>query len=527
MQTPSYHNRLQATYLRLKQKIRIAIRDGRFYRYTIKKQRQLLQRLTRYYQQLRRRGQWMVSAAVVGLVWAMPKLSYGQSFISPPSPNPFGLDKVSAHSAPSFVDIDGDGDLDAFVGEKDGNTFYSENVGSPTIPNLPSATPNPFGLSDVGAYSVPSFADIDGDGDLDAFVGEYAGNIFYFKNTGSNTAPSFTTVTMNPFGLSYVGNRSAPSFADIDGDGDLDAFVGQVLGDIVYFQNTGNFTQPAFVTPVNNPFGLGFVEYRSKPSFVDLDRDGDLDTFVGERPGSIVYFQNTGSSMLPAFATPITNPLGLSSVFFNATPSFVDIDGDNFLEAIIGSSDGNLYYFESDIPVPVELVYFKASLRDKTMQLSWQTASEINNQGFEVEQSSNAKAWKTIGFVAGNGTTLETQNYSFLDKQPIVGLNYYRLKQMDFDSVYEYSDIVAVNYESSVMKNEFLTYPNPVSQTLTYQIADTEVLQSVQLLDVYGNPIKTASQLNGQLSLEGVSAGMYVLVVETNTGKYSTEVVVE
>ena len=79
-----------------------------------------------------------------------------------------------------------------------------------STPNFKPAVTNPFGLSDVGYYSSPTFADIDNDGDLDAFVGEKNGNTLFFRNKGSASAPSFEAAVTNPFGLSDVGITPAP-----------------------------------------------------------------------------------------------------------------------------------------------------------------------------------------------------------------------------------------------------------------------------------------------------------------------------
>ena len=65
--------------------------------------------------------------------------------------------------------------------------------------------------------------------------------------------------------------------------------------------------------------------------------------------------------------------------------------------------------------------------------LTWQTASELNNAGFEVERSADAKQWEVLGFVNGHGTTMEANDYKYLDAQPMRGMNYYRLSQTDFD----------------------------------------------------------------------------------------------
>jgi cysteine-rich repeat protein len=263
------------------------------------------------------------------------------------SANPFGLADVGDLSSPSFADLDGDGDLDAFIGERYGNTIYFANTGSSTAPAFTGSSANPFGLADVGYFSSPSFADLDGDGDLDAFIGEYFGSTIYFENTGSSTAPAFTGSSANPFGLADVGNRSSPSFADLDGDGDLDAFIGERYGNTIYFANTGSSTAPAFAAASANPFGLADVGYYNSPTFADLDGDGDLDAFIGEQYGNTIYFENTGSSAAPAFAAASANPFGLADVGFSSSPSFADLDGDGDLDAFIGELYGNTFYFQN------------------------------------------------------------------------------------------------------------------------------------------------------------------------------------
>src|SRR6476661_2283839 len=144
------------------------------------------------------------------------------NFIAPIT-NPFGLTNVGTFAKPTFADIDGDGDLDAFVGNKDGNTLFFRNSGTATAPTFTQEATNPFGLTNVGGDAKPTFADIDGDGDLDAFVGNSYGNTLFYRNSGTTAAPTFTFEATNPFGLTDVADNAAPTFADIDGDGDLDA----------------------------------------------------------------------------------------------------------------------------------------------------------------------------------------------------------------------------------------------------------------------------------------------------------------
>jgi Ca2+-binding RTX toxin-like protein/mRNA-degrading endonuclease HigB of HigAB toxin-antitoxin module len=269
------------------------------------------------------------------------------TFFSPASSNPFGLADVGSVASPTFADIDGDGDLDAFIGEFYGNTLFFRNTGTSIAPAFAAASSDPFGLTDVGYYASPTLADIDSDGDLDAFIGEYYGNTLFFRNTGSASAPAFAAGSANPFGLTDVGQGASPTFANIDGDGDLDAFIGNDTGNTVFFRNTGSANAPAFATASSNPFGLIDAGHYASPTLADIDGDGDLDAFIGEYFGNTLFFRNTGHASAPAFAAASSNPFGLIDVGRYASPTFADIDGDGDLDAFIGEYSGNTLFFRN------------------------------------------------------------------------------------------------------------------------------------------------------------------------------------
>ncbi|MEO0339227.1 MAG: T9SS type A sorting domain-containing protein, partial [Bacteroidota bacterium] len=440
--------------------------------------------------------------------------------------NPFGLTAVGRHSTPSFVDIDGDGDLDALVGDSYGNTIFFENTAddSTVAPQFTSSMSNPFGLVKAGFYSAPSFVDIDGDGDLDALVGGNSGNIIFFENTADNStvAPQFASSMSNPFGLTDVGYRSTPSFVDIDGDGDLDALVGDSYGNITFFENTVDVT-PVFASSMNNPFGLADVGSYSSPSFVDIDGDGDLDALVGESSGNIFFFENiaTALTVAPIFASSMSNPFGLSDVGNNSAPSFIDIDGDGDLDALVGDSNGNITFFEntkSSIVVPVTLISFTVLRVDESVQLAWQTSSEQNNIGFYVERSTDGQSWTQLGFTAGAGTTEQPQTYQFIDTNPASGQNYYRLQQVDLDGQFEYSDLRLV-WIDETSNGALQVYPNPGRDQLYLSGLDLQNVQSVHFYNAMGHLLQRVLVDFGRIDISDLPEGWYNVEVVLVNGQ--------
>jgi hypothetical protein len=279
------------------------------------------------------------AAALLGTPLAEPAGAGTPIFVSP-----LPLRDVGYDATPAFVDVDGDGDLDAFVGEANGSSIFSENTGTANAHAFAAPSTNPFGLTDVGSRAAPAFADIDDDGDADIFIGEFGGNTVFRWNTGSAAAPAFAAPSTNPFGLADVGTRATPAFADVDGDGDLDAFVGASAGDTLFFQNTGSPAAPAFAAPSTNPFGLADAGAAAAPAFADVDGDGDLDAFVGANFSGTLFFRNTGTASTPAFAAASTNPFGLTRFDYPA-PAFADIDADGDLDAFFGETGGATFLF--------------------------------------------------------------------------------------------------------------------------------------------------------------------------------------
>lgn len=147
--------------------------------------------------------------------------------------------------------------------------------------------------------------------------------------------------------------------------------------------------------------------------------------------------------------------------------------------------------------VPVELSAFKAFVKEQTVYLNWQTETETNNYGFEIQRSFNSE-WEAIGFVPGNGSTSESHCYKFLDKHdPGVFTVYYRLKQIDTDGSFEYSSVLTVILNGSASYQLSDNYPNPfnAATTISYSLA-IEGFVRINIYDELGRSIRTLVNKN-------------------------------
>lgn len=191
---------------------------------------------------------------------------------------------------------------------------------------------------------------------------------------------------------------------------------------------------------------------------------------------------------------------------------------------IDGQIRNSIPYIGSDentsSPLPVTLASFTARTKDADAVLSWTTVSEINNQGFEVQRSVDGKNFEKIDFVKGAGNTTKQQNYYLTDARAFARTSsntlYYRLKQVDFDNKYTYSQIVRVTH-ATALNNELSIYPNPfISDYKVTYTAANEGTGSIEMLDMFGKVVaqQTITFLSGSntasmLELSELSSGIY------------------
>lgn len=182
--------------------------------------------------------------------------------------------------------------------------------------------------------------------------------------------------------------------------------------------------------------------------------------------------------------------------------------------------------------LPVEMIDFDARRTSKKVNLSWQTASEHNNDGFQIQRSSDSRNWEMLSFVPGKGTTQESQSYTYTDEHPLLGMNYYRLLQLDFDGRSEYSKVVGIELENS--DGHVQLFPNPSDGDLSLAL-DLEYIgeATFTLSDCTGRRLKTLMlSLDGGISshkidLGGMPAGIYMAMVQAGAKTWQQRLVLK
>ena len=225
----------------------------------------------------------------------------------------------------------------------------------------------------------------------------------------------------------------------------------------------------------------------------------------------------------------IQNNNTLSTCAIESICGYLDISGTATISANAIDCNSTLTVETACGALPVDLISFSARKLETAIQLDWQTASEENNAGFEIHKSSEGSNWGIIGWMDGRGTTEALQAYEFTDRSPYLGDNYYRLKQIDFDGKFEFSNIV--NMKGELPNVAIQVIPNPSPGNVEISIANPNKFKMLATLFNSRGEVVWRSQLidnevlwSSRFDLK--DAGLYFVSVQIGKEVYSEKLLV-
>jgi Secretion system C-terminal sorting domain/FG-GAP-like repeat len=438
----------------------------------------------------------------------------------------------------NWFDVDNDGDLDlVFACEQSPNKIFLNNNG--IIETTPS-----WQSSDASQQANSlAIGDVNDDGYLDLAIsdnnqlgGQGRFKIYLNNNGQMSTTPFWTS--------SFSGYGSGIFLHDLNSDGYDDLITGGWWEPIrIYMNNAGSFTStPQYTSSTGSVIEVIVMG--------DINKDGDVDSnFVFPNSGKKLFYipnaplQSINYALFDNDTVSISNycynlesgwisfnsiPVSVNNITVNAVISYnQDIGITNW-----DSNIGNYLFYNQNPPVPVELNNFTAKFKDGSVVLEWNTSSETNDKGFEIERLKDSKIekfndWENIGFVEGSGTTTQSHSYSFVDKNVSTGNYSYRLKQTDFDGTYKYSNTAEVEISKPFTYALQQNYPNPFnpSTKIKYSIAK-EGKANLKVYDILGrevatlvNEYKQAGKYEVEFNAANLPSGVYFYKLEA--GNYS------
>lgn len=413
-------------------------------------------------------------------------------------------------------DFNGDGLLDiACSNFNSGDVSVLLNTTTPgsLTPAFTSATNFSTGTLSYGVIG----CDLNNDGKPDIACCNRASStvsILFNTTTPGSMTPAFAPKSDISANLN-VGSISAE---DINGDGKKDLvatyFSSNIISIFINNTTTGSLTQSFAKTDITYPESRDVL-------LKDLNGDGKADIAVVDYNGntmSIMLNTTTPGSSTPSFSartdyTTVITPYGLSSADFN-------LDGKPDIICPNGNPAGPLSLFLNTAfyPMPVELAAFTSSVNGNNVMLNWNTVSEENNSGFEIERNTFGTGWNKVGFVNGSGTSNQSHSYSYNDNGLASGRYSYRLKQIDYNGNYKYYDlqsevVVGVPGKFALMQN----YPNPFNpvSVINYEIAVNGFV-ALKVYDLSGkevaqlvNEVKNAGYYSVHFDAKNLSSGTY------------------
>lgn len=361
-------------------------------------------------------------------------------------------------------------------------------------------------------WTVREIPNIGGTSSSDVLVGTTTGNVYVLD--GQSGQVLWSTSIGNVFIedariLSDVNNNGTPDILISGINPNLYVLEGST-GQYIWGNSTGG-----------NILGIGVL--------ADLNGDDVKEVATASLNNLLHVYNGKNGQVLFTFAF---GGGGNSTAAEHVCP-VDDFDRNFSYEFAAGSRDGRVIMFSGGVDaIPVEMTAFTASINNNNVRLNWSTATELNNRGFEVERSkinqSNEKIWQKIGFVDGKGTTTDNTVYQFSDNNVEPGNYFYRLKQIDFNGTFTYSDEVEVEIGLPINFTLEQNYPNPFNPSTVIKFSiPVESMVKLSIFNALGEEIIVLiddiipagyhrSEWNG-LNRAGnkASSGIYIYRLET------------
>ena len=419
MKKTIYSNDLQQ-FKNTAAKINHLIRTGNWVELAENKRGAYKDSLVRLFNKLKNIFSIRSSKRILGAAIILISNQVSAQVFGPVEVNPFNTSNNGAYiHLPTFVDIDNDGDLDLLTTDEDGFSFiYQENIGTVNSPDFADPISNPFGLLPSYYVYTPKHVDLDNDGDYDIVASGYYGILIYFENIGTPESPNFDAEVEDLYDLD-LEFTFLTDFVDIDGDGDFDMFVNRVDvdtydGSFVYYENTGTPELANFGEDLINPFGLnaeaGYLFMFG--DFADLDLDGDLDLIRAEFYGDRAYYhENIGTADSPNFALGD----GVGSPF--GLSRIVYAVGATFADI---DGDGDQDVFISDYYGALhyfENIEFNLGIGSDNDQFSFEVYPNPSSDFISIQYDADKIELKELQIISIDGKSLQKRTSDF--KSPL------------------------------------------------------------------------------------------------------------
>lgn len=316
---------------------------------------------------------------------------------------------------------------------------------------------------------------LNGNGGTEIFVVKYnpSGQLVWARTAGGLKTDDGSGITLDGLGNLYVAGRfdSAATFGPINllSAGGYDAFLAKydTTGNFIWVKIGGgageDYLKDVECDSEGNILGTGYFTTQAAFGTVSLTAIGGRDVFFIKynSAGDVIWAKKAGGSDSDEgnrVCVDLGNNL-ISTGFFNTTAYFgTDTLTSSGVHDVFVTKIGNN-------PVPVELIFFEGALTGNKINLKWKTESELNNYGFELERSTDNLTFNKIVFINGRGTSTENHEYEFNDYNIACSKYYYRLKQIDFDGTFTYSNIIEVDVSIPSDFVLYQNYPNPFNPT--------------------------------------------------------------